>query len=77
MFKDIHTSYPSRARNPFFGILFDMKKLILLLIGLVSLCVTGCVNQSIAARRSDIPWNAPARADATSALPDSLMDQYE
>jgi hypothetical protein len=54
-----------------------MKKFILLLIGLVSLCVTGCVNQSIAARRSDIPWNAPARADATSALPDSLMDQYE
>ncbi len=53
-----------------------MKKT-LFLIGFLSLLVTGCVNQSIAARRSDIPWNAPSRADATSALPDSLVDQYE
>ncbi|MBR5592104.1 MAG: hypothetical protein IKW38_06200 [Kiritimatiellae bacterium] len=53
-----------------------MKK-ILFLLGFIALLVSGCVNQSIAARRSDIPWNAPARADATGALPDSLVDQYE
>jgi hypothetical protein len=52
-----------------------MKKM-LLLLGFLGLLMTGCVNQNIAARRSDIPWNAPSRADATGALPSSLVDQY-
>ncbi len=47
------------------------------MIGLIGLMAGGCVNQSIAARRSDIPWNAPDRADATGALPTSLVNQYD
>ncbi|MBR6803250.1 MAG: hypothetical protein IKM62_05485 [Kiritimatiellae bacterium] len=53
-----------------------MKKL-LFLFGFLGLLTAGCVNQSIAARRSDIPWNAPSRTDAVGALPASLVDQYE
>lgn len=54
-----------------------MKTMTLLLIGLAALLAGGCVNQSIAARRSDIPWNQPSRAEATGALPSSLVDQYD
>lgn len=46
-------------------------------LGILLLLAGGCVNQSIAARRSDIPWNQPRRAEATGALPSSLVDQYE
>ncbi len=53
-----------------------MKK-VLLLLGFLGLFVCGCVNQDIAARRSDIPWNAPSRADAAGSLPTSLLEQYE
>lgn len=50
---------------------------ILVLLALLALpLMTGCVNQSIAARRSDIPWNQPRRSEATGALPASLVDQY-
>ena len=52
-------------------------KATLLLLGLAALAVCGCVNQDIAARRSDIPWNQPSRAEATGALPSSLIDQYD
>ena len=52
-------------------------KTALFLLGLATLAVCGCVNQSIAARRSDIPWNQPSKAEATGALPSSLVDQYE
>lgn len=52
-----------------------MKAFVLLsLLALTALC--GCVNQSIAARRSDIPWNQPRKSEATGALPASLVDQY-
>lgn len=52
-----------------------MKFLFLLaLLTLPFLC--GCVNQSIAARRSDIPWNQPNKSEATGALPASLVDQF-
>jgi hypothetical protein len=47
------------------------------LFGFLMLLLAGCVNQSINARRSDIPWNAPSRSEATGALPSSLIDQYE
>ncbi len=59
-----------------FGILWGMKAL-LYLLGLMGLLVCGCVNQNIAARRSDIPWNAPSKNDAASLLPPSMLDQYE
>ena len=52
-------------------------KQILFLLGFIGLLACGCVNQSIAARRSDIPWNAPSRSEAVGALPASLIDQYE
>lgn len=53
-------------------------KTILLALGLLGLTlVTGCVNQSIAARRSDIPWNQPMRSEATPGLPSSVLDQYD
>lgn len=51
-------------------------KLILFFAALLLIFVTGCVNQSIAARRSDIPWNQPSRSEATGALPASLVDQF-
>lgn len=50
---------------------------VLFLLALLTLpFFSGCVNQSIAARRSDIPWNQPRRTEATGALPASLVDQY-
>lgn len=52
-------------------------KALLSLLGLGALAVCGCVNQDIAARRSDIPWNQPSRAEATGSLPSSLVDQYD
>ena len=52
-------------------------KATLLLLGLAALAICGCVNQDIAARRSDIPWNQPSRSEATGALPSSLIDQYD
>ncbi|MBQ9693530.1 MAG: hypothetical protein IJV69_02100 [Kiritimatiellae bacterium] len=52
-------------------------KRILLLLGFLGLLMAGCVNQDIAARRSDIPWNAPSRSEAVGALPASLVDQYD
>ena len=55
----------------------EAMKATLLLLGLAALAVCGCVNQDIAARRSDIPWNQPSRAEATGALPSSLVDQYD
>lgn len=59
------------------AILGSMKT-ILLALGLLGLTlVTGCVNQSIAARRSDIPWNQPMRSEATPGLPSSVLDQYD
>lgn len=51
-------------------------KPILFLAALLTMLVTGCVNQSIAARRSDIPWNQPSKSEATGALPASLVDQF-
>lgn len=48
----------------------------LFLAALILMLVTGCVNQNIAARRSDIPWNQPRKSEATGALPASLVDQY-
>lgn len=59
-----------------FGRLGDMKRILFLLM-LLCLMVAGCVNQSIAARRSDIPWNRTPRSEATGALPTSLTDQYD
>ncbi len=58
------------------AILWGMKPF-LFSLGILLLLAGGCVNQSIAARRSDIPWNQPRRAEATGALPSSLVDQYE
>ncbi len=48
-----------------------------LLLGALAWLFAGCVNQSIAARRSDIPWNQPSRSEATSGLPSSMIDQYD
>ena len=65
-------------RNPNdFAILLSIMKRILLLLGFLGLLMAGCVNQDIAARRSDIPWNAPSRSEAVGALPASLVDQYD
>jgi len=52
-------------------------KTFLIVGGLLVLLAGGCVNQSIAARRSDIPWNQPRRAEATGSLPTSLTDQFD
>lgn len=52
-------------------------KALFFLLTLLSLLVMGCVNQSIAARRSDIPWNRTPRSEATGALPSSIVDQYD
>ncbi|MEG1552342.1 MAG: hypothetical protein RR417_02185 [Kiritimatiellia bacterium] len=52
-------------------------KVFLVLALFVVAGLTGCVNQSIAARRSDIPWNQPNRSEATGALPASITNQYE
>lgn len=58
------------------GILAVMKTLIV--IGLLAALPTaGCVNQSIAARRSDIPWNQPMRSEAAPGLPSSILNQYD
>jgi len=54
-----------------------MKAFIPLLLLLAGFALGGCVNQSIAARRSDIPWNQPSRSEATAALPLSLSDGYD
>ena len=60
-----------------FAILHAIMKQFFFLFGFLALLLAGCVNQSINARRSDIPWNAPSRSEATGALPSSLIDQYE
>ncbi len=52
-------------------------KLWLMLFAISALALAGCVNQSIAARRSDIPWNQPQRSEATAGLPSSMVDQYD
>lgn len=50
----------------------------LIVIGLLAALPTaGCVNQSIAARRSDIPWNQPMRSEAAPGLPSSILNQYD
>ncbi len=60
------------------GMCYDTAmKTLLMLLGLGAMAVCGCVNQSITTRRSDIPWNQPSRAEATGALPSSLVDQYD
>lgn len=54
-----------------------MKRLSLLAALLVALALCGCVNQSIAARRSKIPWNQPQRSNAAASLPFSMTEQYD
>ena len=53
------------------------RRVALLLGAFALLTLCGCVNQSIAARRSDIPWNRPDRGEATAHLPFSITEQYE
>ena len=46
-------------------------------LGILAALAGGCVNQSIAARRSQIPWNQPQRSNAAASLPFSLTEQYD
>jgi hypothetical protein len=49
--------------------------LFLCLCGLV-FGLSGCVNQSIEARRGNIPWNQPNLNDTMIGVPQSIIDQY-
>lgn len=53
------------------------KVLLLLLAPAMLIGFGGCVNQSIAARRSDIPWNRPTRGEGSAQLPFSMTEQYD
>lgn len=52
-----------------------MKTLFFLFCGL-ALCACGCVNQSVEARRGNIPWNQPNANDSIIGVPQSIIDQY-
>lgn len=52
-----------------------MKTILFLSCGLL-LCATGCVNQSVEARRGNIPWNQPNANDGIIGVPQSILDQY-
>lgn len=53
-----------------------MKTLLFILLGCV-LCACGCVNQNIAARRGNIPWNRPTNSDMMPGVPQSIIEQYD
>lgn len=52
-----------------------MKILLLLICG-SALFACGCVNQSVEARRGNIPWNQPNLNDTMIGVPQSIIDQY-
>jgi hypothetical protein len=51
-------------------------KILLFLLSAIALFAAGCVNQSIEARRGNIPWNQPNLGDTMIGVPQSILDQY-
>lgn len=54
-----------------------IKAFLFLLVPVLLVGFGGCVNQSIAARRTDIPWNRPTRGESSAQLPFSMTEQYD